>query len=288
LFCHRGPGSIITIYGHITLDSTRCSAIEVLEQDQLAVQSMMTSRYVERFVNKVAGWQRGLATLDAALSVLTELQGIWAYLRELYLRSEKVRRELPESTAAFAEADKRVRACIVRCRAGGTVLGTCTQQGFLEEVEGILHKLQQCEKALLAYVESTQRAFPRFYFVSIKDLLEILANATSPEKIQPHIPTIFQAVNVLDLRESRSASGKDVHTAAGLFSANDEFLPFGKPCHLEGEVEIWLGRTIAAMRAGVSKLIQSAIPVYADCISPGMEKHGISREEFCQEWQASS
>ncbi len=36
--------------------------------------------------------------------------------------------------------------------------------------------LQVCEKALADYMESKRRAFPRFYFVSTADLLDILSN----------------------------------------------------------------------------------------------------------------
>ena len=95
--------------------------------------------------------------------------------------------ELPESTAAFADVDKRVRACIAKCTAGETVLQTCTEAGFLQDIEDMFHKLQQCEKALLAYVESTQRAFPRFYFLSNDELLSILSQTRNPQAVQEHL-----------------------------------------------------------------------------------------------------
>ena len=37
------------------------------------------------------------------------------------------------------------------------------------------------------------------------------------------------------------------------------------------------------MQAAVSKLVQAAIPVYADCVALGTT--AISREEFVHEWQ---
>lgn len=44
---------------------------------------------------------------------------------------------------------------------------------------------QVCEKALADYMESKRRAFPRFYFVSTADLLDILSNGNSPHKVRP-------------------------------------------------------------------------------------------------------
>jgi dynein heavy chain len=46
--------------------------------------------------------------------------------------------------------------------------------------------LQVCEKALADYMESKRRAFPRFYFVSTADLLDILSNGNNPVKVRPH------------------------------------------------------------------------------------------------------
>lgn len=44
--------------------------------------------------------------------------------------------------------------------------------------------LQVCEKALADYMESKRRAFPRFYFVSTADLLDILSNGNNPLKVR--------------------------------------------------------------------------------------------------------
>jgi dissimilatory sulfite reductase (desulfoviridin) alpha/beta subunit len=47
--------------------------------------------------------------------------------------------------------------------------------------------LQVCEKALADYMESKRRAFPRFYFVSTADLLDILSNGNNPVKVRLHV-----------------------------------------------------------------------------------------------------
>lgn len=52
----------------------------------------------------------------------------------------------------------------------------CNQQGLLKRLEEQLSELELCEKALADFKESKRRAFPRFYFVSSNDLLDILSN----------------------------------------------------------------------------------------------------------------
>ena len=49
-------------------------------------------------------------------------------------------------------------------------------------------------------MDSKRKAFPRFYFVSVNDLLDILSNGNSPAKVNKHMPKIFQAIDSLDLK----------------------------------------------------------------------------------------
>jgi len=52
-----------------------------------------------------------------------------------------------------------------------------------ERLEEIQQQLILCEKALAEYLETKRLAFPRFYFVSSADLLDILSNGNSPKAV---------------------------------------------------------------------------------------------------------
>lgn len=49
-----------------------------------------------------------------------------------------------------------------------------------DRLESIQVDLALCEKALAEYLETKRLAFPRFYFVSSADLLDILSNGNNP------------------------------------------------------------------------------------------------------------
>ena len=67
----------------------------------------------------------------------------------------------------------------------------CTQDGVMQNLEEIQKQLTICEKALNDFMDSKRQAFPRFYFVSPADLLDILSNGNNPKKIMIHMPKIF-------------------------------------------------------------------------------------------------
>lgn len=51
---------------------------------------------------------------------------------------------------------------------------------LFDKLENLQGQLTLCEKALAEYLETKRLAFPRFYFVSSADLLDILSNGNNP------------------------------------------------------------------------------------------------------------
>lgn len=54
----------------------------------------------------------------------------------------------------------------------------CTQPGLLEQFEENNRMLDEVMKCLEAYLETKRVAFPRFFFLSNDELLEILAQVS--------------------------------------------------------------------------------------------------------------
>ena len=73
---------------------------------------------------------------------------------------------LPCAAQEFLRGFKEVRNCVA----------ACNQPGLFKSLEAQQAELEVCEKALADFKESKRRAFPRFYFVSSNDLLDILSN----------------------------------------------------------------------------------------------------------------
>ena len=71
-------------------------------------------------------------------------------------------------------------------------VAACNKEGLMKHLEKQQKELEICEKALAEYMESKRRAFPRFYFVSSADLLDILSNGNNPIKVMQHMNKCFQ------------------------------------------------------------------------------------------------
>ena len=59
------------------------------------------------------------------------------------------------------------------------IKAACNVDGLYEKCEGIVEQLELCKKSLADFLDGRRRQFPRFYFTSEADLLDILSNGST-------------------------------------------------------------------------------------------------------------
>ncbi len=164
---------------------------EMLEENQVNVTAMFSSRYLSTFEEKCVYWQKSLAGIAEIISLLAEVQRSWTFLENLFIHSEEVKKELPKDSERFVEIDKEVKSILKDGEQKKKALVFCNQEHVMSRLEEVQKQLTLCEKALNDFMDSKRQAFPRFYFVSPADLLDILSNGNNPSKIMVHMPKIF-------------------------------------------------------------------------------------------------
>lgn len=71
--------------------------------------------------------------------------------------------------------------------------------GLLDTLGKMNDKMEAIQRALEQYLETKRHIFPRFYFISNDDLLEILGNSKKPELVQPHFKKLFDNINKVSM-----------------------------------------------------------------------------------------
>jgi len=128
----------------------------------------------------------------------------------------------------------------------------------LEQVAGMDEKLDSIQKSLDQYLEMKRQVFPRFYFVSDDDLLEILGQARDPKALQKHIKKCFEGIKSLGL-VAPGARGNKGWEAASMVAPDTESADFVNPVQCEGAVELWLCKVEDEMKLALQRLLALAI-----------------------------
>ncbi|NWR24818.1 DYH17 protein, partial [Emberiza fucata] len=236
--------------------------IETLEDNQMQLQNVLASKYRAFFLERAQDWQQKLSTTDVVINTWFEVQRKWSHLETIFIASEDTRSQLPEESKKFDTIDEDFRALMADAVQTPNVIECTNKPGLLTKLEALQDRLAVCEKALAEYLETKRLAFPRFYFVSSADLLDILSKGTEPLEVSRHLTKLFDSM--AKLKFQLDADEKPQKVAHGMFSRDGEYMDFDADCDLSGQVEVWLNRLLERMRSTLRSLMPQALGTYED------------------------
>ncbi|KAM4809142.1 dynein axonemal heavy chain 6 [Rhinophrynus dorsalis] len=239
--------------------------IQVLLDDSIInISTIASSRYVGPIKPRVDEWQRQLSLFNQTLEEWLTCQRNWLYLESIFSAPD-IQRQLPAEAKMFLQVDKSWKEVMRKVNRLPNALRAATQPGLLETFQNNNALLDQIQKCLEAYLESKRVVFPRFYFLSNDELLEILAQTRNPQAVQPHLRKCFDSIAKLEFAVS-SAEGEQekvfTNDILAMLSPEGEKVSLGKGLKARGNVEDWLGKVEEAMFTSLRRLCKAAIADY--------------------------
>lgn len=230
--------------------------IEKLEEHQMHIQNMATSKYVSYFQNAIKEWTQKLSIIDAIIMTWTEVQRKWLYLESIFSGSEDIRMQLPIDSRRFGELNDQFHAILEIIMVNRNAMSLASTPELYARMEHILCGLMLCEKALNGYLETKRLIYPRFYFISSVDLLDILSNSSEPSIVCRHLSKLYDSMKQLKYRFNSKQ-------AVGMYSKDhNEYVPFNIECNCNGKVELWLNALTTTMRSTLRQLFGESLAAY--------------------------
>jgi dynein heavy chain len=153
-----------------------------------------------------------------------------------------------------------------------------------ENLEQSHQGLERIQKSLNDYLETKRQYFPRFYFLSNEDLLEILGESKKPAKVNMHLKKCFEGINEVLFASSPDPS-KPVEEGSeeilSIVSREHERVNLAKsifPGDFKGNVEQWLLELETQMKLSMREVMTKSVADH--------EKHKKSRTKWLQNWQS--
>ncbi|KAL1116324.1 hypothetical protein AAG570_005819 [Ranatra chinensis] len=231
--------------------------IQVMLDDHiLKAQTMRGSPYVKPFEVEMQQWEEKLISMQDILDSWLQVQGTWMYLESIF-GSEDIMRQMPVEARNFKAVDKTWRDILTETEKDRRILVATDYPDLLTILRQSNKLLEEIQKGLNNYLEKKRLFFPRFFFLSNDELLEILSETKDPLRVQPHLKKCFEGISELEFTDDMEI--------VGMISAEKEVVPFSTvilPADAKGLVEKWLIVVEEVMKASIREICCASVVGY--------------------------
>jgi dynein heavy chain len=169
------------------LEGEAVEEIQTLLDDHIIkTQTMRGSPYAKFMVEEIIEWEKLLLNIQDNLDIWLKVQAVWLYLAPVF-SSEDIMKQMPVEGRNFKEVDRAWKNLMSRINENPDANTVMRLEDLGRIVREANTKLEQVQKGLNDYLESKRQLFPRFYFLSNDELLEILSETKEPSRVQPHL-----------------------------------------------------------------------------------------------------
>ncbi|RMX56942.1 hypothetical protein pdam_00011068, partial [Pocillopora damicornis] len=231
--------------------------LQVLLDDHIVkTLTMKGSPFVVPFEAELREWETKLNLMQDIVESWLKVQASWLYLEPIFC-SEDIQAQMPEEGEKFRTVDKYWRKIMTESVKDPRALVVTRQPQMLDKLQLSESLLEDIQKGLNEYLEKKRLFFPRFFFLSNDELLEILSETKDPLRVQPHLKKCFEGIAKLEFNERKEINA--------MISAEGETVRFSKkvvPAHARGLVEKWLLQIEQTMKLSLQEVMSEAVTAY--------------------------
>ncbi|KAG5498459.1 hypothetical protein JIQ42_03265 [Leishmania sp. Namibia] len=262
---HKDSKDVLTLVGSSVDDVTT-----LLDDSIVAISTIGSSKHCQGVLrSQVDRWENRLKYMLETLEKWVELQRSWIYLENIF-SSVELRSQWKEDAQRFEKVDRfyrdlmrkahdlptAYRSLLINPPSFDTAAATTGGGRTLKhDLETYIKELERVLNSLEKKLEEKRRAFPRFYFLSNDDLLDLLAKAKTPELMMPHMLKMFDGIKSLaltaqnDITHMNSMEGEQVELDHQGIKAR-------------GPVEVWMDLLEREMFATLRRRAQRCLEDY--------------------------
>lgn len=229
----------------ITILSSIDDVQALLDDHIIKTLAMRGSAFVKPSEEEVREWFVTLIRVQSTIEQWGKVQSTWLYLLPIF-SSKDIVAQMPEEGRWFVQVDNIYKRYMMAVTKEPNIMQTASQPGLLESMIEANNMLENIQNGVNNYLERKRLFFPRFFFLSNDEMLEILSETKDPLRVQPHLSKCFEGINKLKFN--------NVLEALSMISIEKEevqFLEKVSTAAARGSVEIWLSQVEDQMLSSI-------------------------------------
>ncbi|XP_043507557.1 cytoplasmic dynein 2 heavy chain 1 [Frieseomelitta varia] len=195
----------------------------------------------ERFAARVGRCEAGLSEVEERIKALSTIQRKWVYLEPVYEGGAA-----PNDTGRWSRANKEFRYLMGEVARDPRV--SSLRRLPLSAFTNLKDLLDRCQKSLDEYLEEKRSSYPRLYFLSDEDLLELVS--ASGRGLEAHLSKLYQGVGSII---------KDDNGLTAVVSPEGEVLQLSKPVDLRDPLPRWLSNLEEGMKDALRQSLEKCL-----------------------------
>ncbi|KAI4462791.1 dynein heavy chain 1 axonemal-like protein [Holotrichia oblita] len=204
---------------------------QLLDDHLVLTQQISFSPFKAAFEQRIDDWEQDLKVIADVFEEWIDVQRQWMYLEPIFA-SEDIKTQLPNESKKYSSVERSWKRIMRNAYESPKIVDYCPDKKLLESLKDANHMLDLVQKGLADYLEMKRSIFPRLFFLSDDELLEILSQARNPLAVQPHLRKCFENIAKLEFEDDLRITH--------MYSAENECVALRPTLYPKGNVECWL------------------------------------------------
>ena len=189
---------------------------------RLLLEGARGAQGYERFASRVSRCEAALYELEERIKILSMLQRKWVYLEPVYGSGAS-----PNDSGRWLRADKEFRFLMNEVVKDPRI--PALRKLPLPALMNLKDLLDRCQRSLDEFLEEKRSSYPRLYFLSDEDLLELVSG--TGKGLETQLPKLYQGVGSIDIENNMIKS---------VVSPEGEVLKLLQPVDITDSLPHWL------------------------------------------------